>query len=372
MEWIESGCSVLAKGVSHVLPEGLLRSLINDGIIGGVGSVVVFLPQILILFFFILVLEGTGYMMRAAFLLDRFMARVGLQGRSFVPLLSSFACAIPGVMATRTIKNPRDRLLTILVAPLMTCSARLPVYVLLIGAFIPNTRVFGTLRLQGVVMFGLFLVGILSAMAVAFVARLTVLPGPRSSLIMELPAYKWPNPRYVLIGLIMRSKVFLRKAGTLILAVSVILWILSTFPQAPADWDEPAITYSMAGRIGRAVEPAIAPLGFDWRIGTGLIPGFAAREVMVGALGAVFSVENADDESTGFGLLQGQVATVWGLPTGLALLVWYIFAPQCLATFAVVRRETNSWKWTGFMFGYMLGLAYLGALLTFTLARLFT
>jgi len=341
---------------------------LTDGVIAGVGSVIVFLPQILILFFFILLLEGTGYMARAAFIMDRLMGLVGLQGRSFVPLLSSFACAIPGIMAARTIRNPRDRLLTIMISPLMTCSARLPVYVLLIGAFIPNTKLFGLFQLQGLTMFGLFLVAILSAMAVAFVLKSVALPGGRSPFLLDLPTYKLPQARYLLINLWQRAKAFLKRAGTLILGISMTLWVLATYPKPPEGAEEPAINYSLAGRIGHAIEPLVRPIGFDWRISTGLIPGFAAREVMVGALGTVFAVEDA--EESGASLLQGQIKAAWGLPTGLSLLAWYVFAPQCLATFAVARRETNSRKWTLVMFTYMLVLAYLAAFATYRLALL--
>jgi ferrous iron transport protein B len=300
------------------------------------------------------------------------MSSVGLQGQSFVPLLSSFACAIPGIMATRSIKNPRDRLITILVAPLMTCSARLPVYVLLIGAFIPTTTVLGVFNMQGVAMFALFLAGIFSAMLVAFVMKMTALPGAKSSFIMELPTYKIPGLRYVTLALWQRSKAFLRRAGTIIMAVSVILWVLSTFPKAPADYDQPEINYSIAGRIGHAIEPLVAPVGFDWRIATGLIPGFAAREVMVGALGTVFAIENADDEGVGTANLQKRIKEVWPLSTGFALLAWYVFAPQCLATIAVARRETNGWKWALVMFGYLLVLAYVAAFLTFQITSWLT
>jgi ferrous iron transport protein B len=369
MDLIDGGVGVIGEVVASIVPAGLIQDLLVDGIIAGVGSVIIFLPQIIILFALIIILEGSGYMMRAAFIMDKMMSLVGLQGRSFVPLLSSFACAIPGIMATRSIKNPRDRLITIMVAPLMTCSARLPVYVLLIGAFIPNTTVMGYFGMQGVAMFGLFVAGILSAMVVAFVMKKVALPGPKSPFIMELPTYKWPSPRYVVLALIQRGKAFLKKAGTIIMGVSVGLWVLSTFPKAPADYDQPAINYSIAGRIGHFIEPAVAPLGFDWRIATGLIPGFAAREVMVGALGTVFAVENADDEGEGTANLQSKIKGVWPMATGLSLLAWYIFAPQCLATIAVARRETNSWKWAFIMFAYLMVLAYVSAFFTFQIFK---
>lgn len=369
MELVELGIAWISHSVGIILGPGLLQSFICDGLIAGVGSVLVFLPQILILFFFILMLESSGYMPRAAFIMDRVMGMLGLEGRSFVPLLSSFACAIPGIMATRTIGNPRDRLLTIMVAPLMTCSARLPVYTLLIGAFIPNSTVLGLFKLQGVVMFSLFIFAVVSAMLVAFTIKTFALPGPKATFLMDLPTYKMPHMSYIFMCLYQRAKAFLKKAGTMILMISVVLWALSSFPKPPADVQEPAINYSIAGRIGHAIEPLVKPVGFDWRIATGLIPGFAAREVMVGALGTVFAVEDA--EESGQGLLQDRIQAVWPLSTGLALLVWYVFAPQCLATFAVARRETNSLKWTVVMFLYMLALAYLGAFITFNLSSWF-
>ncbi len=372
MDLIEGSFLWLGELVSSQLHNDLLRSLIVDGAIAGVGSVLVFLPQILILFFFIFLLEGSGYMMRAAFMTNRLMAAVGLEGRSVVPLLSSFACAIPGMMATRSIKNPKDRLLTTMVAPLMTCSARLPVYVLLIGAFIPDKSVFLGLKLQGLVMFGLFAIGLVSALIVAWVLQKFTAVSARSPLIMELPSYKLPHFRYIWNGILQRAKLFIKKAGTMIMGVSVGLWLLSSFPKPPDDYKEPAITYSFAGRMGAALEPLVRPLGFDWRIATGLVPGFAAREVMVGALGTVFAVEGVDEEEgSGFSDLQKRISETWGLPTGLALLAWYLFAPQCLATFAVARRETGSWKWTGIMFGYMLLLAYLSALATYQISSWF-
>ena len=362
MGWIEDSIAAMGEWAGAMFGETFLASLIRDGIIAGVGSVLVFLPQIVILFFFIYLLESSGYMMRAAFLLDRLMAGVGLQGRSFVPLLSSFACAIPGVMAARTIREPRDRLLTILIAPLMTCSARIPVYVLLIGAFIPDTTVLGGMvNMQGLVMTGLFMSGIASAMMVAWISKKTILSATPSLSLMELPTYKLPSPLHLRIYLWQRTQAFLRRAGKMILAISIGLWVLSTFPAAPEGADRPAIHYSFAGQMGHAIEPLIAPLGFDWRIATGLVPGFAAREVMVGALGTVFAIENADDEGEGTRTLQESLKTTWPLGTGLALLAWYVFAPQCLATIAVVRRETNSIKWATFLFVYTLALAYVAA-----------
>lgn len=360
---IEAGVGAFGKWVETLLSAGPFRSLLVDGVIAGVGSVLVFLPQILILFAFVFLLEDSGYLSRAAFLMDRLMGAVGLHGRAFIPLLSSYACAIPGVMATRTIANPKDRLATILVAPLTTCSARLPVYTLLVGAFIPNRAVLGGLGLQGLVLFGLYLAGTIAPLAVAWVLRHTVLKGPRPSLLLELPTYKRPSLRGLLIGLMERAKIFLRRAGTVILGLSILIWLLSSYPQAPAGSLEPAIHHSFAGRIGHAIEPLLKPIGFDWRVGVALVPGFAAREVMVGALGTVYAVESGEAE------LGAQLAASWSLATALSLIVWYIFAPQCLSTLAVVRRETNSWRWAGFLMLYMTALAYLGSFATFHLAR---
>ena len=366
MEWIEAGIALLGDLAGSTLPTGKIHDLVVDGIIAGVGSVLVFLPQIILLFFFIFLLESSGYMMRAAWILDKGMARIGLQGLSLVPLLSSFACAIPGIMATRTIKNPRHRLITTLIAPLMTCSARLPVYVLLIGAFIPDRTFAGVINLQGMVMFGLFLAAILSAVGVTAVTRLVGTGGrERAPMMIELPTYKWPDPRNLALNLWQRVKIFLNRAGKLILLISMALWVLSTYPEAPDDWPEPDITYSLAGRIGKTMEPVLQPIGFDWRIATGLIPGFAAREVMVGAMGTVFAVEDAEDEEGGMLTLQEKMRRAFPLATGLALLAWYIFSPQCLATFAVMKRETNGWKWPLVGFCYMLALAWGAAFIVY-------
>ena len=372
MELVEEGIYQVGELARTAIPHGLLESLVVDGMIAGVGSVLVFLPQILILFFFIFLLEGSGYMMRAAFIMDNLMARVGLQGKAFVPLLSSFACAIPGVMATRTIKSQRDRFITMMIAPLMTCSARLPVYVLLIGAFIPNRALIGPIKLQGFVMFALFLIGVLSAMVVAYVSQKWLPQTQRTPVIFDLPSYRWPSWKHIGWQLWQRAALFLKKAGKVIMSVSVVIWLLASFPRAPSDWQGPAITYSAAGRIGQTIEPLLAPLGFDWRICTGLIPGFAAREVMVGALGTVFAVEDAEETRHGMQSLQARIAATWSLSTGLSLLAWYIFAPQCLATFAVLRRESNSWRYTGGVFLYLLALAYLASWLTFNVASLFS
>lgn len=366
MDWIDGGMASLQQWFSEHMQESLLKSLLVDGIIAGVGGVVVFLPQILILFLFILLLEDSGYMTRAAFLMDRLMSAAGLNGRAFIPLLSSFACAIPGIMATRTIAHPLDRLVTILIAPLMTCSARLPVYVLLIAAFIPNKTVWGGVGLQGLVMFGLYATGIVGALAVAVVLRLTLLKGTSQPLLMELPSYKWPNAANVLLGLWERTKIFMRRIGTIILSVMVILWFLSTFPAPPAGATEPAIYYSFAGLIGRGLEPLLAPLGFNWQIAIALVPGLAAREVAVAALGTVYALSG--DEAAVTESLATTLAQDWTLATALALLAWYVFAPQCLATLAAVRRETNSWRWATFMFVYLMVLAYLAAFITYRIA----
>ncbi|MBT5565041.1 MAG: ferrous iron transporter B [Rhodospirillaceae bacterium] len=359
MAWIDSGIMALQRLSLEFLPAGLLQSLVVDGLLAGVGSVVIFLPQILILFAFILVLEASGYMARAAFLMDRIMTMAGLNGRAFIPLLSSFACAIPGIMAARTIDHPRDRLTTIMVAPLMTCAARLPVYTLIIAAFIPNTIVFAGVRLQGLVMFGLYIVGIVSALIVAGVLKKTLTKGAPPRLLMELPKYQVPRLRDLILGLLERARLFIRRAGTIILFSMIVLWGLASFPAPPPDATEPDIFYSAAGQIGRALEVVFAPIGFNWEISVALVPGMAAREVAVGALGTVYSLSGSEDA------VASSLATVlqsaWSLPTALAFLAWYVFAPQCLSTLAVARRETNSWGWTAFMFGYLFALAYIAA-----------
>ncbi|MEP3436049.1 MAG: ferrous iron transport protein B [Hoeflea sp.] len=355
MEWISEGFDALNGVVKATLPDGMLASLLTDGIITGVGSVLVFLPQIVILFFFIILLEDFGYMARAAFLMDRVVGGVGLHGRSFIPLLSSFACAIPGIMATRVIDNRRQRLATMMVAPLMTCSARIPVYTLIIGAFIPRRAVAGMIDLQGLVLFSLYLAGILSAFAVAFIFRTFVWRGKSEPFIMELPSYKLPMPRSLLTGVIQRAYMFIRRAGTIILSMMILIWFLSTVPGAPEGATGPAIHYSFAGIIGHALEPLLAPIGFNWQIAVALVPGLAAREVAVGALATVYAVGGtaATDASLG-----ATIAGQWPLATALSLLAWYVFAPQCASTLAVVRRETNSWRWPVLMFSYMMALAY--------------
>lgn len=365
MDMIDEGVASLIALLDAVLPDGIFKSMINDGMVAGVGSVIIFLPQILILFFFILVLEESGYMARAAFLLDRIMGRVGLHGKAFIPLLSSFACAIPGIMAARTIESHRDRLVTILIAPLMTCSARLPVYALVIAAFIPNDPVWGPFYLQGVVLFGLYAAGIASAMLVAFVLRKLFLTGERTPLILEMPDYRLPCWRNVLLGLLERAKIFINRAGRIILPLMVLVWFLSTYPSAPEGAEGPDILYSFAGMMGQFLAPIFAPLGFNWQMVVALIPGMAAREVAVGVLGTVYAVsaeENIDS-------LAEALASAWSLPTALAFLTWYIFAPQCLPTLGVAKRETNSWFWMWVMLGYLMALAYVCSLLAFNISQ---
>jgi ferrous iron transport protein B len=367
MNGIETAILALGQWIGTALPDGHLKSLLVDGFIAGVGSVVVFLPQILILFFFILLLEQSGYMTRAAFLMDQIMERVGLNGRAFIPLLSSFACAIPGIMATRSIDNPRDRLTTILIAPLMTCSARLPVYAIIIAAFIPPTKVVGPIGLQGLVLFGLYIVGMLAAFFVAFILRRTITKGDSQPLLMEMPKYQWPYVRDIVIGLYQRAMIFLKRAGTIILISMIVLWALSTFPLPPEGATEPAISYSFTGYIGRALETVFAPIGFNREISIALLPGMAAREVAVGALGTVYALQGSEDAVVQ-SLVQN-LRTAWSLPTALAFLAWYVFAPQCISTLAVTRRETNSWRWPSFMFAYLFVMAYLAAGATYWIAR---
>ncbi|MCA3699318.1 MAG: ferrous iron transporter B [Brevundimonas sp.] len=370
MEAIEAGFVLLGTGVAAVVPDTgplwpLVQSLIVDGLIAGVGGVLVFLPQIIILFAFIILLEDLGYMARAAFLMDRIMGGAGLHGRAFIPLLSSFACAIPGVMAARVIDARRDRLTTIMVAPLMTCSARIPVYTLIIAAFIPNQTVWGFASLQGLVMFGLYATGIVSALAVSFVIRKVFWRGAVEPFMMELPAYKLPDAKNVLFNLWLRAKVFMERAARIILPLMILVWAASTFPYPPQGATGPAIDYSFAGMIGHALEPIFAPIGFNWQMVVALIPGMAAREVAVAALGSVYAI--ADAEAAG-SLLATTIAAQWSLATGLAFLAWYVFAPQCVATLGVVKRELNSWKWMWVMVVYMFALAYLAAFVTYRVA----
>lgn len=366
---IEAGVAWVGEMIGTTLPAGLFRSLLVDGVIAGVGSVLVFLPQILMLFAFILTLEESGYLPRAAFLLDRLMAGVGLSGRAFIPLLSSFACAIPGIMATRTIPDARDRLTTIMIAPLMTCSARLPVYTLLIGAFIPPRTLYGV-NMQGLTLFALYVAGVLSAMAVAFVLKRTVNRRHVQPLMMELPTYHWPTARNLLIGLWQRAQVFLTRVGTIILALMILLWFLSSFPTPPPDFTGSAIEYSIAGRIGAALAVIFEPIGFNWQISIALVPGLAAREVAVGALGTVYSLAATDSDMSG--ALTPIIAASWGLPTALSLIVWYVFAPQCLSTLATVKRETNSWRYPMIMAAYLFALAYLASFITYRIALAFS
>ncbi|MDI1281583.1 ferrous iron transporter B [Brevundimonas sp.] len=365
MDGIEAGFGLLGAGVATVVPEGLVQSLLIDGIISGVGSVLVFLPQIVILFAFIIMLEDFGYMARAAFLMDRIMGGAGLHGRAFIPLLSSFACAIPGIMATRTIDSRRDRLTTILVAPLMTCSARIPVYTLIIAAFIPQQTVWGFANLQGLVMFGLYAAGIISALAVSFVIRRILWRGAVEPFMMELPSYKLPDLKSVLMNLWIRARIFLARAGRIILPLMVVVWVLSTFPYPPEGATGPAIDYSFAGIIGHWLEPVFRPIGFNWEMVIALVPGMAAREVAVAALGTVYAIADAENNT---GALSSVLAAHWSLATGLSFLAWYVFAPQCVATLGVVKRETNSWKWMWIMVAYMTALAYLAALVTYQTA----
>jgi len=370
MDLIKSSIEGLGSLVEATLPAGMLQELLVKGVIGGAGSVLVFLPQIVILFFFILVMEDSGYLPRAAFLLDRIMGKVGLSGRAFIPLLSSFACAIPGIMATRTIQNPRDRLVTIMIAPLMTCSARLPVYALIIAAFIPEKTVFGILSLQGLVLFALYIAGIVSAMLVALFFKYQWGKAELHSLMLELPDYRLPNTRNLLLGLWERVKIFTTRVGTIILALMILLWFLSSFPGAPENATQPPIYYSIAGHLGRLLEFVFAPIGFNWQICIALVPGLAAREVAVAALGTVYALSQSGDELSS--MLEPLIAQSWSLPTALSLLAWYVFAPQCIATLSVVRRETNTLRYPVLMAAYLFGLAYIASFITYRLALFFT
>ena len=367
MDLIEAGTGALGGWAGGLLPEGPLSSLLVDGIIAGLGGVIVFLPQILILFAFILALEESGYLPRAAFLLDRMMASAGLSGRSFIPLLSSFACAIPGIMATRSIQDPRDRLATILVAPLMTCSARLPVYALLIGAFIPQKTVWGIFNQQGLVLFGLYAAGILSALVVSWVMKKWRRDKSEHALLLELPSYRIPHPRDLLIGLWERAMIFLKRVGGIILALTILLWFLLNFPAPPEGAIGPAIDYSFAGRIGHAMAAFFAPLGFNWQICIALIPGLAAREVAVSSLATIYALSAADDDAA-IQALTPVISDGWSLATALSLLVWFIYAPMCISTLATIKRETNSWKQMGFAAFYLFALAYLASLMTYQVA----
>jgi ferrous iron transport protein B len=367
MDAIESATAWLGQAIGGAVPDGWARSLLVDGLIAGVGGVIVFLPQIAILFLFILLLEDSGYLPRAAFLLDRLMGRVGLSARSFIPLLSSHACAIPGIMATRTIADPRDRLVTIMIAPLTTCSARLPVYALLIGAFIPQRELWGWVELQGLVLLGLYLAGIGSALAVAWILKRFTAAGRQvRPLMMELPQYHWPSSRNVLLGLWQRVVIFLRRVGGIILALTVLLWLLASVPAPPAGATGPAIEYSLAGMLGGALTVVFEPIGFNWQISIALVPGMAAREVAVSALGTVYALSATGDDTAE--LLTPLIAQSWSLATALSLLAWYVFAPQCLSTLATVKRETGGWKWPLVMAGYLFALAYVAAFVTYRIA----
>jgi ferrous iron transport protein B len=365
VDLIDAGMQALGAWTGTHLPDGILKDFLVDGLIAGAGSVLVFLPQIVILFFFILVLEDSGYLPRAAFLLDRPMRGVGLSGRSFIPMLSSFACAVPGIMATRSVQDPRERLATIMVAPLMTCSARLPVYTLIIAAFIPEQTVWGLFNLQGLTLFALYMAGIVSAALIAGVLRLRKTQD-EFPLLLELPSYRWPLPYHLYLGLRERTMIFLRRVGTIILALSVVVWFLATFPHAPLDATRPAIEYSFAGMLGRWLQPLFEPLGFNWQMVIALIPAMAAREVAVSVLATVYAI-SGDTVETALGQ---SLALQWSLPVALGYLAWFVYAPQCISTIAVVRRETNSGAATAMFTAYLFALAYLAALATYQIARL--
>jgi ferrous iron transport protein B len=367
MELIKSAIEHLSAAVAAALPDTWLKSLLVDGIIAGAGGVLVFLPQIVILFSFILVLEESGYLPRAAFLLDRLMGGVGLSGRSFIPLLSSFACAIPGIMATRSIANPRDRLVTIMIAPLMTCSARLPVYALLIGAFIPQREVWGLFELQGLVLLVLYLAGIVGALAVAWLLKRFTAAGQQvRPLMMELPSYHLPTLHNIAIGIWQRISIFVKRVGGIILVLTILLWFLASYPAPPDGATGAAIEYSLAGMLGKSLAYVFEPIGFNWQISIALVPGLAAREVAVSALGTVYALAaTGDDAAQTLGPL---IAEHWSLATALSLLAWYVFAPQCLATLAAVKRETGGWRMPLLMAAYLFSLAYVASFITYHLA----
>ena len=371
IEFIENFVAWLSDFIGPLIQHPLLKSLVVDGVIAGAGSVLAYMPQILILFFFILMLEESGYLPRAAFLLDKLMSKAGLSGRSFIPLLSSFACAIPGIMATRSISSERDRLATIMIAPLMTCSARLPVYALLIAAFIPNQLIYGWLSLQGLVLFGLYMSGIVSALLVSLFLKLVRKDKTESIFIFELPTYRIPDIRNIALGLYDRATIFLKRVGGIIVALSILLWVLVTFPQAPDNATMPAINYSLAGQLGHLIHPIFAPIGFTWEICIALIPAMAAREVVIAALGVIYAMSGDEDTVTQSLLSQISGPDGWGLATGLSLLVWFIFAPHCLATLATIRRETGSWKQPIIMATYLFALAYIFSFITYQVASKF-
>ena len=371
IEFIENFVAWLSDFIGPLIQHPLLKSLVVDGVIAGAGSVLAYMPQILILFFFILMLEESGYLPRAAFLLDKLMSKAGLSGRSFIPLLSSFACAIPGIMATRSISSERDRLATIMIAPLMTCSARLPVYALLIAAFIPNQLIYGWLSLQGLVLFGLYMSGIVSALLVSVFLKLVRKDKTESIFIFELPTYRIPDIRNIALGLYDRATIFLKRVGGIIVALSILLWVLVTFPQPPDNASMPAINYSLAGQLGHLIHPIFAPIGFTWEICIALIPAMAAREVVIAALGVIYAMSGDEDTVTQSLLSQISGPDGWGLATGLSLLVWFIFAPHCLATLATIRRETGSWKQPIIMATYLFALAYIFSFITYQVASNF-
>ena len=371
IEFIENFVAWLSDFIGPLIQHPLLKSLVVDGVIAGAGSVLAYMPQILILFFFILMLEESGYLPRAAFLLDKLMSKAGLSGRSFIPLLSSFACAIPGIMATRSISSERDRLATIMIAPLMTCSARLPVYALLIAAFIPNQLIYGWLSLQGLVLFGLYMSGIVSALLVSVFLKLVRKDKTESIFIFELPTYRIPDIRNIALGLYDRATIFLKRVGGIIVALSILLWVLVTFPQPPDNATMPAINYSLAGQLGHLIHPIFAPIGFTWEICIALIPAMAAREVVIAALGVIYAMSGDEDTVTQSLLSQISSPDGWGLATGLSLLVWFIFAPHCLATLATIRRETGSWKQPIIMATYLFALAYIFSFITYQVASNF-
>ena len=376
MELIDSFFSSLAATLRSNLPAGILRDLLTDGVIAGVGGVLVFLPQILLLFLFISILEDSGYMARAAFLTDRLMRSFGLHGKAFMPLLSSFACAVPGIMATRTIENPKDRLATIMIAPFMSCSARLPIYSLMIAAFFSNQKVFGFLSVGVIIILGMYLLGIAVAIVIAWILKHTILSAPPPPFVLELPSYRLPNVSNVAHTLLNRSGVFVKRAGTVILAISILLWALSAFPRSNSLSASAQIENSYAGRTGRAIEPLITPLGFDWRIGIGLISSFAARETIISTLSIVYNVGDDSPETSDslVGALKAarraDGSTVWTPLVALSLMIFFALACQCMSTLAIVRRETNSWRWPLFMLGYMFVLAYVASFLTYQGGRL--
>ena len=367
MELIKTAIEFLGAQITEILPNNWMRSLLINGILAGLGGVVIFLPQILILFFFILLLEESGYLPRAAYLLDRVMGSVGLSGRSFIPLLSSFACAIPGIMATRSISNSRDRLVTILIAPMMTCSARLPVYALLISAFIPERKLWANIDLQGLVLFLLYLAGILGAMGVAWILKYFTSEQFRmNALMMELPSYHLPRLGNLAISLWQRAEIFLRRVGGIILIMTIALWALSSFPLPPDGATGSAIQYSFAGMLGQALAHLFSPIGFNWQISIALVPGMAAREVVVSSLATVYALSSASADAAE--ALIPLISSGWSLATALSLLAWFVFAPQCLSTIAAVKRETGGWKIPAIMLSYLFGLAYIASFITYHIA----